>query len=120
MFVCDYDYFKSIFNDMKKIYIKYTKEFSKYGDFIDGESSIHSSEIYVNLPYVSIYPFDEKHETVIGCDKTNELEYEIKFPKCIYDDEELENINNGLEIISICKSLYKNFLNEIKELFEED
>lgn len=121
MFSTTLDHWKEILPKIEKICNNYDKRFSKLynGELreISAYNGNNENEIDFFVPTLRFYPFDNRNVCRIECDDDNKATYSISLPNHIYNDEEFDNIINGLEKITSCKLFYENLIDEIAELF---
>jgi len=119
MFSVTSEHWEEILPKIEKICNNYNKKFSKFdGELkdISAYSGNNENEIEFFVPTLRFYPFDSRNVCRIECDDDNKATYSVSLPNHIYNDEEFDNIVNGLEKVTSCKLFYENLIDEITEL----
>lgn len=118
---------KGNINNVKDLVAKYNKMFNKYSAelqrlYVDWNED--NSRFDVVVPEIAIINCDyayEKHrdKSIIGIDQDGRLEMNIKFPNWATTEEELDDIQRGIQRVYSAKMMYLDFLNEFM-MFDEE
>ena len=118
MFITTKEHWLEILPKIKEIYKDYNKKFSKFdGELREISAYGDNDEVQFFISDLRFYPFDNRSICKIECDDDNKSCYSISLPNHIYNDDEFDNVVNGLEKVTSCKLFYENLIDEIAELF---